>query len=87
MCTPQIGTGVDVAVLTACSFAYQALAVMADHAKDGRQARVRLRPRRQGWIQKQTLPRSYSPSHNVLERSYSFGNSGMGLRIRDRSSG
>jgi len=86
MDTPRMSTGVDLTVLTASSFACQALGVMADHAKASWQALVSLRPRRQRWIQKQTLPRSYSPSHNVLERSYTFGDNGMGLRIRDINS-
>ena len=47
MYTPRMWTEVDLAVLTACSFACQALEVMADHAKDGWKARVSLRPRRQ----------------------------------------
>jgi len=40
------------------------------------QAHVNLRHRRRLWIQKQTLPRSYLPNHNVLERSYTFGGDG-----------
>jgi len=56
---------------------------MTDHTKDGWQARVSLGPRRQRWIQKQTLPRSYLPSQNVLERSYTFGDDGVGPRIRE----
>ena len=47
--------------------------------KDGWQGRVSLRPTHRRWIQRHTLPRSYLLNHNVLERSYTFGNDGMGL--------
>jgi len=45
-----------------------------------------LGPRRRRWIQRQTLLRSYLQNQNVLERSYTFGDDGTGLRIRDINS-
>jgi len=74
------------AALTVCSFACQAFAVMMDRASGGWQARVNLGPRRRRWIQRQTLPRSYLPNRNVLERSYTFGDDGAGSRIREINS-
>jgi len=71
----------NLTVLTAHPFACQALAVLTGQAKAGWQARVSLEPRRRGWIQKQTLPRSYLPNRNVLERSYTFGDDGAGPRV------
>ena len=55
-------------------------------AKDGWQVRVGVGPRRRRWIQKQTLLRSYLQNQNVLERSYTFGDNGTGVRIRDINS-
>ena len=54
---------------------------MTDHANDSWKACVSLGPRQRRWTQKQTLPRSYLPNCNVLERSYTFGDDGAALEF------